>query len=86
MQTSARRTELVLRVPTGPTGVALDDGRTLPDLPPGVAHALAQTRRGGAVAPVAGALVVRRPTEWVVVGSEQVKFTVRKHPRRVVED
>ncbi len=86
VQTAARRTELVLRVPTGPTGVALDDGRTLPDLPPGVAHALAQTRRSGAVAPVAGALVARLPTEWVVVGSEQVKFTVRKHRRAGVEN
>jgi hypothetical protein len=86
VQTAARRTELVLRVPTGPTGVALDDGRTLPDLPPGVAHALAQTRRSGAVAPVAGALVARVPTEWVVVGSEQVKFTVRRHKRAGVEE
>jgi hypothetical protein len=86
VQTAARRTELVLRVPTGPTGVALDDGRTLPDLPAGVAHALAQTRRSGAVAAVSGALVARRPTEWVVSGSEQVKFTVRRHKRPAVDE
>jgi hypothetical protein len=86
VQTAARRTDLVLRVPTGPTGVALDDGRTLPDLPAGVAHALAQTRRSGAVAAVAGALVVRKPTEWVVSGSEQIKFTVRRNKRPAVED
>ena len=76
-QVAARRTQLVLRVATGPSGVALHDGRTLPDLPPGVAHVLSQTRRSGAQ-PVAGALVRRAPTEWVVQGSESVKFTVRK--------
>jgi hypothetical protein len=86
VQTAARRTDLVLRIPTGPTGVALDDGRTLPDLPAGVAHALAQTRRSGAVSAVAGALVVRKPTEWVVSGSEQIKFIVRRHKRPAVED
>ena len=80
VQAAAQRTQLVLRVPTGPTGVALDDGRALPDLPAGVAHALAQPRRGG-VRPVAGALVVRTPTDWVVQGSESVKFTVRKIKR-----
>jgi hypothetical protein len=86
VQTATRRTELVLRVPTGPTGVALEDGRTLPDLPAGVAHALAQTRRSGAVSTVAGALFVHRPTEWVVSGSEQVKFTVRRHKRAAVDE
>ncbi len=86
MQTAARRTELVVRVPTGPTGVALDDGRTLPDLPAGLAHALAQTRRTGAVTAVSGAIIARRPTEWVVSGSEQVKFTVRRSRRVVVDE
>jgi hypothetical protein len=84
VQTAARRTQLVLRVATGPSGVALDDGRTLPDLPAGVAHALGQTRRGG-TRPVGRSLVVRMPTEWVVQGSEGVKFTVRKPQRKTVE-
>jgi hypothetical protein len=84
VQAAAQRTQLVLRVPTGPTGVALDDGRALPDLPAGVAHALAQPRRGG-VRPVAGALVVRTPTDWVVQGSESVKFTVRRIKRAGVD-
>jgi hypothetical protein len=84
VQTAAQRTQLVLRVPTGPTGVALDDGRALPDLPAGLAHALSQPRRGGA-RPVAGALVVRTPTEWVVQGSEVVKFTVRKAKRAGID-
>jgi len=77
VQTGGRRTQLVVRVPTGPRGVALHDGRTLPDLPPGVAQVLSGTRRSGAQ-PVGGALVARHASEWVVVGSEQVKFTVRK--------
>jgi hypothetical protein len=78
VQTSGRRTQLVVRVPTGPRGVALHDGRTLPDLPPGVAQVLSGTRRSGAQ-PVGSALVTRHASEWVVIGSEQVKFTVRKN-------
>lgn len=78
LQTGARRTQIVVRVPTGPSGVALHDGRTLPDLPPGVAQVLSGTRRSGAQ-PVGTALVARHASEWVVVGSEQVKFTVRKN-------
>jgi hypothetical protein len=85
VQTSARRTQLVIRVPTGPSGVALDDGRTLPDLPAGLAHALGQSRRGGA-RPVAGALLARTPTDWVIQGSEVVKFTVRKPQHVTSED
>src|SRR5581483_2405475 len=85
VQAAAQRTQLVVRVPTGPSGVALDDGRTLPDLPPGVAHALGHSRRGGTV-PVGGALVARAPTDWVVVGAESVKFSVCKQRRGGVDD
>ena len=77
LQTGAKRMQLVVRVPTGPRGVALHDGRTLPDLPPGVAQVLSGTRRSGAL-PVGGAVVARQAVPWVVSGSEQVKFTVRK--------
>jgi hypothetical protein len=86
VQTAAKRSDLVIRVPTGPTGVAFDDGRTLPDLPAGVAQALTQTRRSGAASAMSGALVAHWPTEWVVTGSEQVKFTVRKHKRPAVDE
>jgi hypothetical protein len=78
LQVGAKRTQLVVRVPVGPRGVALHDGRTLPDLPPGVAHVLAGTRRSGAQ-PVADALVARHAVPWVVSGAEQVTFTVRKN-------
>ncbi len=79
MQTDARRTNLVLRVPVGAAGVALD-GKPLPNLPPSMVAILGQSRRGGAQT-LGGALVARHATDWVVQGSETVKFTVAKHKK-----
>jgi hypothetical protein len=76
VQTSAKRTNLVLRVPTNAVGVALD-GKALPNLPPSMVHILAHSRRTGAQA-VGGALVSRQNTDWVIQGSESVRFTVSK--------
>jgi hypothetical protein len=74
LHTGVRRTHLVLRVPTGPSGVAAA-GKALPDLPPSMVHILANGRRTGAQS-VSGALVARQPTDWVIQGSETVHFTV----------
>ncbi|HEX5270772.1 MAG TPA: SpoIVB peptidase S55 domain-containing protein [Gemmataceae bacterium] len=79
VQTDAKRTNLVLRVPVGASGVALD-GKALPDLPPSMVAILGQSRRSGAQT-MGGALVAREPTEWVVQGSESVKFTVAKNKK-----
>jgi hypothetical protein len=82
LQAGIKRTHLVLRVPTGPSGVAAD-GQTLPHLPASMVHILANGRRTGAQ-PVAEALLARQPTDWVVQGAETVRFTVartRKVPR-----
>ena len=79
VQAAARRTNLVVRVPTRAAGVAVD-GKSLPDLPPSMVQVLAGTRRSGAQA-LHGALVVRRPTGWVVLGSESVSFTVTRAGR-----
>jgi hypothetical protein len=81
VQTSARRTNLVVRVPLGGTGVAVD-GKTLPNLPPGMVQIFNTSRRTG-VQTLNSALVSRRPTEWVIQGSETVRFTVTKNKRFV---
>jgi hypothetical protein len=79
VQTEVRRTNLVLRVPIGPSGVAVE-GKALPNLPGSMVQILGNGRRTGAQA-VAGALVARQPTEWVIGGAEAVRFTVTKNAK-----
>jgi hypothetical protein len=79
VQTDAKRTNLVLRVPVNAVGVALD-GKSLPNLPPSMVAILGQSRRTGAQT-MGGALVARRATDWVVQGSETVKFVVAKNKK-----
>lgn len=74
-----RRTNLVVRVPLTAAGVALD-GKALPNLPPSMVQILANTRRTGAQT-VGGSLVSRKPTDWVICGSESVHFEVTKHKK-----
>jgi hypothetical protein len=84
VQTSAHRTNLVLRVPTGPSGVALE-GQALPDLPGSMVRILGGGRRTGAQT-MSRALVVRHPTEWVIQGSESVRFTVVRNKKVGLND
>jgi hypothetical protein len=79
VQTEAKRTHLALRVPVKAAGVALP-GQSLPNQPPSMVANLGNTRRTGAQ-PVAGALVARHATDWVVQGSESVRFTVTRNKR-----
>lgn len=79
VQTAAKRTNLVLRVPMNAVGVALS-GKSLPNLPPSMIHILGNTRRTG-TQPMSGALVARQATQWVVNGSESVRFTVTRHKK-----
>ncbi|MCC6421065.1 MAG: SpoIVB peptidase S55 [Gemmataceae bacterium] len=83
VQTSAKRTHLVVRVPVNAVGVALG-GKSLPNLPPSMVQILSTTRRTGAQT-MAGALVSRQTTDWVVQGTESVRFTVTKNKRVVAE-
>jgi hypothetical protein len=46
---------------------------------------LAGSRRTGAM-PMSRALVARQPTEWVIQGGEQVKFTVSKTTKVTLHD
>jgi hypothetical protein len=79
VQTRAKRTNLVLRVPLSAVGVALD-GKSLPSLPPSMVQILGSSRRTGAQT-MSGALVSRQATAWVIQGGESVRFTVTKNKK-----
>jgi hypothetical protein len=79
LQTDAQRTNLVVRVPLNAAGVALD-GKSLPNLPPSMVEILRTSRRTGAQT-MGGALVARQKTNWVVQGTESVRFTVMKNKK-----
>jgi hypothetical protein len=79
VQTGVRRSNLVLRLPVPDSGVALN-GKPLPHLPPSMVQLLGNGRRTGAQ-PLSDALVSRRPTDWVIQGSESVRFTVVRHKK-----
>lgn len=83
VQTDAKRTNVTVRVPVSAVGVALN-GKSLPNLPPGMVQILGNTRRTGAQ-PMGGAVVSRQPTTWVVQGSESVRFSVSKNKTVVGE-
>jgi hypothetical protein len=74
---SVKRTHLVMRLPTGPNGVALE-GKSLPNLPGSMVQILGSSKRSGSQ-PISGSVVTHQPTEWVIQGSETVKFTVTKN-------
>jgi hypothetical protein len=74
---SVKRTHLVLRVPTGPNGVALG-GKSLPNLPGSMVQIIGNGKRTGSQ-PIGGSLVSYETTEWIIQGSETVKFTVTKN-------
>lgn len=82
VQTDAKRTNIVIRVPISAAGVALGD-KALPNLPPSMVQILGQSRRTGAQTMMGKALVSRKRTEWVFSGSESVKFTVTKNKKAV---
>jgi hypothetical protein len=78
-QMAAQRTSLVLRLPTGPTGVAMT-GKALPNLPPSMVTIFSNARRTGSQT-VGSALTAKQPTEWVIQGSESARFTVSRNPK-----
>jgi hypothetical protein len=83
VQTRVRRTNLVLRLPVPDAGVALN-GKALPHLPPSMVQILGSGRRTGAQT-MNSALVARQPTDWVIQGSEAVRFTVVRHKKTTDE-
>jgi hypothetical protein len=83
VQTSVQRTNVVMRLPMPRSGVALN-GKALPDLPPSMVQILGSSRRSGAQT-MNSALVVRQPTDWVIQGTEAVRFTVVRHKKAIDE-
>jgi hypothetical protein len=79
VQTAARRTNLVLRLPISGSGVALG-AKTLPNLPPSMVQILSNSRRTGAQT-MASALVAKQNTDWIIQGGDTVRFTVTKNKR-----
>ncbi len=74
--TSGKRTELTVRLPLPVAGVTLD-GKPLADLPPSVAQILGPEPPRTAL-PMTTAAVSRKPTGWVIIGSESVQVTVTR--------
>jgi hypothetical protein len=83
LQLGVKRTNLVLRVPIGATGVAVG-GTSLPKLPASMVQVLGSGRRTGAQ-PLGEALVAKQPTDWVIMGNETVRFTVAPRKRAADE-
>jgi hypothetical protein len=80
LQLSAKRTNLVLRVPlSGGAGVAIN-GKTLPNLPPSMVQILSSSKRTNAQT-IHAALVARTGTSWVVQGTDTLRFQVTKNKR-----
>jgi hypothetical protein len=84
VKTAVKRTNLVVRVPVRGVGVALN-GKALPELPASMVQIIGNTRRTGAQT-IEGALVSRRPTRWVISGSEAVRFLVTKDKKVLARD
>ena len=84
LQAAAKRTNLAVRVPVSAAGVALADA-ALPNLPGSMVQILGGSRRTGAQT-MGGALVSRQGSDWVVAGSESVKFVVTKNKKVVAQD
>jgi len=79
VQTAAKRTQLVVRIPTAAAGVTLGE-KALPNLPPSMVQVLGNSRKSGAQT-MGSALVARHGTDWVFQGSESVRFTVTKNKK-----
>jgi len=77
---SAKRSNLVMRLPTREIGVSVD-GKSLPHLPGSMVQILAGTRRTG-VQHIGGSIVARQATPFVITGAgDSIRFTVSKEKK-----
>jgi hypothetical protein len=79
VQTAIKRTQIVMRVPIPAVGVAVN-GKTLPNLPPSMVQILGTGRKTGSQT-LGTSLVSQLNTDWVIQGSESVRFTVTKNKK-----
>jgi hypothetical protein len=77
--TGVKRTNLTVRLPLAGSGVAVG-GKSLPNLPPSMVQMLSNSRRSG-VQPLGSAVVARHATDWVIQGSDSLRFTVAKNKK-----
>jgi hypothetical protein len=77
--TGVKRNNLTVRLALTGSGVALG-GATLPNLPPSMVQILSNSRRSG-VQQLSSAVVARHPTDWVIQGSDSLRFTVAKNKK-----
>ncbi len=77
--TGVKRTNLTVRLPLVGSGVSLG-GKTLPNLPGSMVQIMSNSRRSG-VQQVGSAVVARQPTDWVIQGSDSLRFTVAKNKK-----
>ncbi len=75
-QLSAKRSNLVVRVPLGATGVSLA-GKDMPQLPASMVQILGNSRRTGSQT-ISSALTAHRATDWIIQGQDSVSFRVAK--------
>lgn len=80
--TSGKRTVLAARIPLKAAGVTVG-GQPLPNLPPGMVQLLGQTRKTGTQA-IGSSMTVKQQTDWVIVGQENVTFTVAPRKSKLV--
>jgi len=80
---SARRSTMVLRVSTQAQGVTVGD-QVLPDLPASMIQILGNGRRSGAQ-PIAGSIVGRTETPWVLQGADSFRFQVTRNKRALAD-
>jgi SpoIVB peptidase S55 len=80
MQLAAKRTTLVMRLPLpGGAGVAVN-GKALPNLPASMVQILSSSKRTNTQT-IQAAVVARASTNWVVQGTDTLRFRVTKNPR-----
>jgi len=79
-QAGVQRNQIVVRIAVPEAGVVLD-GQTLPQLPGSMVELLSGGRRTGVAQVAQGYLAAKTPTNWMVQGSQSVKFTVARHHR-----
>ena len=77
--TGVKRTNLTVRLALTGSGVAVA-GNSLPNLPPSMVQIMSNSRLSGAQ-PLGSTSVARHPTDWVIQGSDSLRFTVAKNKK-----
>ena len=80
LQLSAKRTNLIVRVPLNVGVGVASGGKALPNLPPSMVQILSSSKRSSTQT-INTALVARTPTAWVIQGADTLRFTVAKSKR-----